>query len=158
MRTASPSMGVYPPIFVSDAAPASSPCTCASLRMATRVVNRRYDQALAPAGITTTAYSILSRLDREGPQAIGVLAARMALDRTTLSRELRPLVDDGLLTVRPDRMDTRRRVIEPTRAGRKKLERALPLWRQAQDELAQGFGVERTSRLMDELRALVGAD
>jgi DNA-binding MarR family transcriptional regulator len=55
-------------------------------------------------------------------------------------------------------MDTRRRVIEPTRAGRKKLERALPLWRQAQDELAQGFGVERTSRLMDELRALVGAD
>ncbi len=125
--------------------------------MATRVVNRLYDQALAPAGITTTAYSILSRLDREGPQPIGVLAGRMALDRTTLSRELRPLVENGLLTVSTDKEDTRRRVVEPTRAGRAKFARAVPLWRQAQNDLAEAFGAERTSRLVDELRALVGA-
>jgi DNA-binding MarR family transcriptional regulator len=125
--------------------------------MATRVVNRLYDQALAPAGITTTAYSILSRLDREGPQPIGVLAGRMAIDRTTLSRELRPLVENGLLTVSTDKEDTRRRVVEPTRAGRTKFARAVPLWRQAQNDLAEAFGAERTSRLVDELRALVGA-
>jgi len=125
--------------------------------MATRVVNRHYDTTLAPAGITTTAYSILSRLDREGSQPIGALAARMALDRTTLSRELRPLVDSGLLAVRTDDADTRRRVVELTAAGRRKLARALPLWRQAQDELAGAFGPDRTAHLMDELRALVGA-
>jgi DNA-binding MarR family transcriptional regulator len=125
--------------------------------MAARVVNRQYDRALAPAGLTTTAFSILSRLDREGPQAIGALAARMALDRTTLSRELRPLVDEGLLTVRTDDVDARRRVVESTAAGREKLARARPLWRVAQRELAQAFGAERTSRLVDELRALVGA-
>ena len=139
MRTASQPYGCISSYLVSDAAPAPSPtpCACASLRMATRVVNRLYDQALAPAGITTTAYSILSRLDREGPQAIGALAARTGVGPDDLSRELRPLVDDGLLDGAPDGWTRAAGVVEPTRAGRKKLERALPLWRQAQDELAQ---------------------
>jgi len=125
--------------------------------MAGRVVNRHYDRALAPAGITTTAYSILARLDREGPQPIGVLAGRLALDRTTLSRELRPLAAAGLVAVRPDKADSRRRVIGLSAAGRKKLTRARPLWQRAQDELAETFGAERTSRLLDELHALLGA-
>jgi DNA-binding MarR family transcriptional regulator len=125
--------------------------------MATRVVNRHYDRALAPAGLTTTAYSILSRLDREGPQAIGVLAGRLALDRTTLSRELRPPVDGRLLAVRVDGADSRRRIVEMTAAGRVTLEKARPLWQRAQDELVQTFGADRTSRLLDELHALVGA-
>jgi DNA-binding MarR family transcriptional regulator len=142
---------------MADVAPTQSICACTSLRMATRLVNRHYDRVLAPAGITTTAYSLLSRLDREGPQPIGVLAGRLAMDRTTLSRELRPLVEDGLVAAKPDKADSRRRIVALTRSGRGKLERARPLWRRAQDELYGTFGAERTTRLMDELYALVEA-
>jgi DNA-binding MarR family transcriptional regulator len=142
---------------MADVGPTQSICACTSLRMATRLVNRHYDRVLAPAGITTTAYSLLSRLEREGPQPIGVLAGRLAMDRTTLSRELRPLVEDGLVAAKRDQVDARRRVVELTRSGRAKLERARPLWRRAQDELFQAFGAERTTRLMDELYALVEA-
>src|SRR5947207_2175149 len=56
--------------------------------MATRVVARHYDRALAPTGLTTNAYSLLSRLEHEGAQTVGSLAAGLAMDRTTLSRAI----------------------------------------------------------------------
>lgn len=138
-------------------APAASPCVCTSLRMASRVVTRHYDRALAPTGLTTPRYSILSRTSREGPLALGELAARLAMDRTTLTRELAPLVDAGLLTAAPSPEDRRRRVVAVTRKGARLLERARPLWAAAQDDLAAQFGVRRTDALMSELHALVGA-
>ena len=70
--------------------------------MASRVVTRHYDSALAPVGLSTSSYSILSRTAREGPLPLGALAARLAMDRTTLSRELAPLVDAGLVEAEPD--------------------------------------------------------
>jgi len=126
--------------------------------MASRVVNRHYDRALAPVGITTSQYAILSRVDREGPQPLGVLAARLALDRSTLSRELRPLVEGGLLADGRDAADARRRVVALTRGGAATVKRARPLWAAAQDELAGAFGDERTGSLVSELHALVGAE
>jgi DNA-binding MarR family transcriptional regulator len=125
--------------------------------MATRVVVRHYDRSLAPAGLKTSAYSILSRLDREGSQTIGSLAASLAMDRTTLSREIAPLVERGLLEVRPGERDRRQKVLAVSRAGRALLKRARPLWSKAQAELASTFGLERTDGLMTELQDLVGA-
>lgn len=125
--------------------------------MAARVVNRRYDRALAPAGVTTNQYAILARLDREGPQSLGVLAARLALDRTTLSRELKPLIEGGLLADMRDPGDARRRVVSLTRRGAGTVKRARPLWARAQAEIVDDFGDERTALLVHELHALVGA-
>jgi DNA-binding MarR family transcriptional regulator len=126
--------------------------------MAARVVNRHYDRALAPIGITTTQYAILSRIAREGGQPLGVLAGRLALDRTTLSRELKPLVAAGLLGEARDASDARRRVVRLTPRGRGILRRAGPLWSRAQSELTASFGDARTGRLLSELQALVGAE
>ena len=137
--------------------PNPSPCVCTSLRMATRVVVRHYDRALAPAGLKTSAYSILSRLDREGAQTIGSLAASLAMDRTTLSREIGPLVERELVEVRPGERDRRQKVLAVSRTGRTLLKNARPLWSKAQADLADTFGLERTDGLMTELHDLVGA-
>jgi DNA-binding MarR family transcriptional regulator len=125
--------------------------------MASRVITRHYDRALAPVGLSTSAYAILSRTSSEGPLPLGALASRLAMDRTTLSRELTPLVDAGLLTAAMDADDRRRRVVAVTRKGEALVERARPLWAQAQKEVAGDFGVARTKELIAELHALVGA-
>jgi DNA-binding MarR family transcriptional regulator len=125
--------------------------------MASRVITRDYDRALAPLGLSTSAYAILARTSSEGPLPLGALAGRLAMDRTTLSRELTPLLDAGLLTAGVDVDDRRRRVVAVTRKGAALVERARPLWAQAQKEVAGDFGVARTKELIAELHALVGA-
>jgi DNA-binding MarR family transcriptional regulator len=124
--------------------------------MTTRAVVRVYDAALAPAGLRTTQYSILARLDREGPLPVGTLAARMAMDRSTLAREARPLEDAGLVVAEPGE-DRRRRVLALSEHGRGALEAARPRWREAQARVHASFGGERTEALLDELRGLLGA-
>jgi DNA-binding MarR family transcriptional regulator len=126
--------------------------------MASRVITRHYDHALAPAGLTTSAYAVLARASGEGPLPLGALAARLAMDRTTLSRELTPLLDAGLLSAATDPGDRRRRVVAVTRKGAALVERARPLWAQAQKEVTGEFGVARTKELIVELHALVGAE
>lgn len=125
--------------------------------MASRVVTRHYDRTLAPSGLRTNGYSILARLDQEGPLAVGALAARLAMDRTTLSRESAPLLASGLLEAGADDRDARRRILSLGDAGRERLRAARPLWLRAQAQLLEEFGAERTSELVRELRALVGA-
>jgi DNA-binding MarR family transcriptional regulator len=125
--------------------------------MASRVVTRHYDRALAPVGLSTSSYSILSRTEREGPLPLGELAARLAMDRTTLSREIAPLIGLGLLVAPPDEHDRRKRIVGLTDAGSARVAAARPLWARAQEELAGRFGAGRTEELMTELHALVGA-
>ena len=125
--------------------------------MATRVVARHYDRALAPVGLTTSAYSILARLDREGAQPQGSLAGGLAMDRTTLSREVAPLIERGLVSVRPGERDRRQKVLAVTPAGRALLKRARPHWSRAQAELTDTFGLKRTDGLLTELHELIGA-
>ena len=125
--------------------------------MATRVVARHYDRALLQVGLTTSAYSILARLVREGAQPLGSLAGGLAMDRTTLSREIAPLVERGLVISRPGEQDRRQRVLAVSRAGTALVKRARPLWAKAQADLEGTFGLERTDGLMAELHGLIGA-
>jgi DNA-binding MarR family transcriptional regulator len=131
-------------------------CVCANLRMATRAVARLYDEALEPAGIRTTQFSILARVEADGPATLGRIAARLALDRTTLSRELGPLVERGLVTIVPGR-DRRSRVVALTPDGETLLETARPRWRSAQRRVRDGLGLERSKALNAELRAVTTA-
>lgn len=136
--------------------PVESPCVCATLRMATRAVARVYDQALESHGLRTTQYSILARLEVEGPAPVGYLAARLAMDRTTLAREAAPLIDAGLVE-RAAGEDRRRRVLGLTPEGFSRLEAARPAWRNAQRAVRGELGYDRTAGLLSELRSLLGA-
>lgn len=122
--------------------------------MATRSVARLYDRALAEVGLRQVAYTILSRLDAEGPVSIKELAGLLALDRTTCSREVAPLVRAGLVDVDVGE-DRRRRVLRLSERGSERLALARPHWRRVQEQVERSFGGEQTGELLDTLRVLL---
>jgi len=135
--------------------PAELRCLCATSRMATRVLTRRYDEALRPYGLRTTQYSILSRLADEGPMTVGRLAGRLATERTTLSRELGPLGRRGLVEVAAGE-DRRRRVVTLTPTGRSALDGARPAWTAVQADTREALGDATADRLLADLRTVAG--
>ena len=126
-------------------------CTCFGLRKAARAVTQIYDRALKPAGLRATQFSLLVAAERAGPCAIGELAELLVMDRTTLTRNLKPLLDQGLLES-VEGADRRRRPVAITAQGRAALARALPYWREAQASLAGSLGRSRWWRLLGDLR------
>jgi DNA-binding MarR family transcriptional regulator len=124
--------------------------------MATRLVSRHYDRALASSGLTVSGYAILVHLDREGPRALGELAARLAMDRSTLSREVSPLIASGLVVSALDGADQRRRILSLSDAGAARLRLARPLREAARASLEHDFGTVRAAELVAELQALLG--
>ena len=115
-------------------------CTCLLLRQAARVVTQLYDEHLRPAGLRTTQFSLLANLRHGSGLAIGELAARMSMDRSTLTRNLRPLTDAGWVALQPDPEDRRRTQLALTPAGREVLRAAVPRWRDAQRALRERVG------------------
>ncbi|MGI3903761.1 MAG: MarR family winged helix-turn-helix transcriptional regulator [Janthinobacterium lividum] len=132
-------------------------CTCSALRMAARRLSQAYDAALASENVSVSQYSVLSNLaKRQGATlpTVGELAEALALDRTTLTHNLRPLERDGLLTLVDDAVDRRLRRVALTAEGRAKRERCLPLWREAQARFDDSFGVEPSRALRASLVAI----
>ena len=132
--------------------PAEVICVCATARMAARSLTRIYDRALEPAGIRTTQFSVLARLLEEAPLPLTHLAGRLAMDRTTLARDLRPLERRGLVAISVG-TDRRVRMAELTPAGRRLVDEVRPLWKQVQRDVRAQLGPDHVARLMDELRA-----
>ena len=128
-------------------------CNCLALRQAARHVTQFYDQFLAAAGLRTTQFSILARLQRLGPMTISALAADLVMDRTTLGRNLQPLERQRLVAVVKRRADRRSREIRLTDTGAERLRTAIEGWVKAQAGFEAVFGEQRSS----ELRALLHA-
>jgi len=124
----------------------NSPCTCFSVRRLARRVTQLYDQHLAHLGIRTTQYSLLSHVRARPGQSMSELALRMGMDRSTLTRNLRPLVDAGWAATGREQ-DRRTVTVTVTDPGRRLLADARVHWRRAQDELEATLGVERVRRL-----------
>ena len=89
----------------------ATPCTCAMLRRTARRATQFYDQLLKPSGLTLSQYSLLANIERVGQPTISELAQRIGMDRTTLSRNLRPAVQAGWIAIVPGRDRRRRRVV-----------------------------------------------
>jgi DNA-binding MarR family transcriptional regulator len=133
---------------------ASSPaCACGSLRRATRALTQLYDDAMAPAGLRVTQFSLLRTLVRDGRLRISDLAARQLLDRTALSRNLDPLVEQGYVEVTQG-SDARTREVAVTRKGRGALAAAVPHWQRAQADVAKRLGAKRLDALIEMLGEL----
>jgi DNA-binding MarR family transcriptional regulator len=134
-----------------SAAPAPrAACTCGSLRKASRRISQFYDAALAPAGIKSTQFSILSEVERgsgAGPVSMCELASAMVMDRSTLGHNLRPLERDDLVVLRQARHDRRKRHVELTRKGKVLLPRARRLWRRAENRFEMIFGKDPAAEL-----------
>ncbi|MBK8960296.1 MAG: winged helix-turn-helix transcriptional regulator [Proteobacteria bacterium] len=129
--------------------PSSSPprgCTNFKLRQLLRGVSRLYDAELARAGLKTTQYSLLSHLVGLGPVAPGELARHMGMDASTLTRNVRLLVDQGWVSQGPGR-DVRSRLLSITAAGRAKHAEAKLHWKRAQLALNDKLGSEQVATL-----------
>ena len=132
-----------------SAAPRTA-CTCGSLRKASRRISQFYDTALAPAGIKSTQFSILSEVERggvAGPVTMCELASAMVMDRSTLGHNLRPLERDDLVVLRQARHDRRKRYVELTAKARSLLPRARRLWRRAENRFETIFGKDPAADL-----------
>jgi len=123
-------------------------CSNAKLRQLTRHVSQHYDHEMGKIGLKTTQYSLLSQVVHRGPIRPGDLAKAMALDASTLTRNLRPLVAAGWLTVGAG-TDDRSHLVAITQAGRDKRAEAQRRWKAAQDSLNELLGVERVVALHD---------
>lgn len=121
-------------------------CTCFLLRKLTRRVTQTYDQALAPAGLTITQYSMLVHLARGEGGSVTALASRMGMERTTLVRNLKPLVAAGWARY-GERRAGKPAALELTAAGRTRLRSAAPLWELAQDALEARLGAKSVAAL-----------
>ena len=121
-------------------------CYCLKARRATASVTKHYDQALAPCGITINQFSVLMNISRAERCSVRELADMAELDKSTLARNLKPLYRMGLV-VDSKEPGMRNSQLELTKAGRKTIECAAPLWAEAQQVLADKLG-------KDGLRAL----
>lgn len=121
-------------------------CTNFKTRQLGRLLSRHYDAELAKVGLKTTQFSLLSQVLAHGPIAPGELARRMGLDASTLTRNLRPLVDAGWLSQEAG-ADARSRVVTITPAGRQRQGEAKRYWKAAQLHVNAVLGVERVSAL-----------
>ena len=129
-------------------------CLCLHLQRAARAMARRFDAALRPLGLTSGQFSLLMSLNRPDTANIGNVSALLAMDRTTLTANLKPLERRGLVRVSIDDFDkrTRRLVLMP--AGQDLLVVALPIWRQTHAEIERALVGVTADRLRADLRAL----
>ncbi len=132
-------------------------CAVFNLRKASRVVTQLYEEMMKPAGILPTQFTLLVVTRALGPVSISRMAEVLVMDRTTLTRNLKPLEREGLLSVRPGKDDKRSREVSLTSQGLKKLEQTLPLWKEAQRRIKKAVGVSRLDRMLDDLTAVVDA-
>ena len=148
-------MSPAPPLRLSPAE-----CTCFRIRGAARRVTQIYSRHLAPTGLKISQFSLLGFVAAEGPISIGRLSDLLATDRTTLTRNLRPLLQGGLVE-RATSGDRRRHELLATPDGRALFKRALPLWGTAEQEVRAAMGTRLTAdlhgaldRSMEKLAAL----
>ncbi|PKP80056.1 MAG: MarR family transcriptional regulator [Alphaproteobacteria bacterium HGW-Alphaproteobacteria-18] len=110
-------------------------CLCFGMHRAARTLARRFDAAFAPLGISHGQYSLMMSLNRPDSPRLGEAAAFLAMDRTTLTANLKPLERLGYVEIVPDKDDKRSRRLILTATGRKVLAAAVPIWRATHDEV-----------------------
>lgn len=137
-------------------------CSCAALRRASRAASQHYDAALQPLDLKATQFTLLASLARLGATrpasglALSRLAELLVVERTTLTRNLKPMEFRGLILITPDK-DQRRKRISITKVGERLFEEALPYWTEAQVRFLKSLGDTRWRRLAKDLEFAVAA-
>jgi DNA-binding MarR family transcriptional regulator len=122
------------------------PCACANLRRAARAVTQFYEQQLRGTGLNATQFTLLQFLSEMPGITQGDFGRLLALDSTTLTRTLRPLIRLGWVRGAAGR-DRRERRYALTPAGRRELRHLQPHWRRAQQRLHRALGTPAWKRM-----------
>ncbi len=125
-------------------------CTCGRLRMASRRVSRIYDRHLASVGLGIAQFGLLATVAENDGASVTTLAAILEMERTTLTRNLQPLEREGFLRIDAG-ADQRTRAVRITDAGRSIMQKAVPLWLEAQKNVRTSLGDENLAVLHQAL-------
>jgi DNA-binding MarR family transcriptional regulator len=129
-------------------------CACFNLRKATRAVTQLYDDTFREVGIRATQFTLLVAAHLAGEMPISQMAEILVMDRTTLTRNLKPLETQGLIAVRTG-VDRREKLIALTVHGRALVAKALPVWEEVQLQVIKGLGPAKFESLLSELSGTV---
>ena len=124
------------------------------MRKATRAVTQLYDRILSPAGLRATQFTILAMLSLKGSLSITRMANFLVMERTTLTRNLKPLEKQGYVTILPGE-DQRVRNVVLTKTGQQMFEKALPLWKQAQTKITEAMGSQKYQTFLAHLSSII---
>jgi DNA-binding MarR family transcriptional regulator len=132
-------------------------CACTAVRRTARSMTRAYDDAIRPSGLRVTQFSLLVAAEPcGGALKLSEIADILGLERTTVTRDLRPLEKRGLVTVESGQ-DRRARIVRVTDAGRRTMTDAMPRWRAAQAKLLAGDAADSWPRIAEGLGRLADA-
>ena len=129
-------------------------CACLKVRTAARAVTRLYDDAFRSVGLRATQLSVLVAVASSEAVSIASLSRMLGMDRSTLTRNLRPLEEQGLVTLGPEGHH-RSRTLRITKKGGQLLGKALPLWQKTQEKLREELKKPRWTNLHAELEHVI---
>ena len=113
-------------------------CACATARQAARLLTQLYDSRMRPSGLEAPQFALMMTLEKQGPSSQADLGRRYALDKTTVSRNLKVLERSGWVECSTG-SDRRKREFVLSTAGRKRLAQAKGQWKEAQNQLRAGM-------------------
>lgn len=139
---------------MTDANIIAQSCVMQSLRTTARRLTQRYEGALKPENLTASQFSVLVAISAQSGVMVTTLAKRVGLDRTTLNRVLTPLERRNLVKLSAASKDARAKAVALTEEGHATLARAIPLWKQAQDQTIDKIGPDNWTALQAGLKTL----
>jgi DNA-binding MarR family transcriptional regulator len=129
-------------------------CLCLHAQRAARALARHFDQAFRPFGLTNGQFSLMMSLNRPEPPAMAAVAQFLAMDRTTLTAALKPLVRRRLVRTAADPEDKRSRRLSLTPKGRAVLAHAASVWEATHAALEAGLPQSDPEQLRKGLNAV----
>ncbi|BCJ93956.1 MarR family transcriptional regulator [Anaerocolumna cellulosilytica] len=130
-------------------------CACKRLRMSTRIVTQFYDNAFRKAGLKSTQYSLLKDIaSRQGGISVNELANLSLMDQTTVTRNIEILRKNELITVKTADIDSRKKCIAVSEAGKERLTEATPIWKETQRQVQELVGEEKYEAFLEVLSCL----
>jgi DNA-binding MarR family transcriptional regulator len=129
-------------------------CCCFNMRKVTRAVTQYFDRYLEPAGIRATQFTLLAALYSTKGKTLTEIAETLVMDRTTLTRNLKPLEKTGLIAT-VQTLDKRSKAYVLSEKGEQVVEKCVPLWQKAQDSVVNGLGEETYQDIVGKLSRML---
>lgn len=146
-------MSKTPPVSFETTLHIYDSCLCLATQRAARALSRRFDEAFRPLGITSGQFSLMISLNRPEPPTIGSVAELLAMDRTTLTANLKPLERDGFVAITVDPKDRRSRRLQLTGKGDALIAEAAPIWEREHARIEAPLGDAGADALRSGLKA-----